>query len=173
MTRNIGKPTRGEITEQVKNDTEKMHEQIEELDTAAADSETVQGTLESLDRDSEGGTSDGAAEVQTAIERAQNVATEIFDHEDTELDEIQDQAEQFEAEIQERTEASQSDMERVSDAVAKIERQETAGELENAREAVTNDIDFLEDQTEQAKSAREENEQLQQDQRGRVPGRRS
>jgi hypothetical protein len=166
------KPTRSEITEQISENSEKMHEQIEDLDTAAADSETVQGTLESLDRDSAGGTSDAAAEVQSAIERAQDVATEIFNQEDAELDDIQNEAEQYEGEIQERTEASQSDQERVSDAAGNIDRQETAGELEKARDAIASDIDFLEDQHEQAKSAREETERLQQDHGSRVKGRR-
>lgn len=167
MASKTGKPTRSEITEHVENDSEKMHEKIEELETATEDSETVQNTLDSLDLE---GTSDGAAEVQAAVERAQDVATEIFEREDTELEAIEDEAEQYEGDIRELSEASQSDVEKVSDAIGKIDRQETSQELEHAREAVESDIEFLQEQTEQAQNAREETSRLQQDYRSRVQG---
>jgi len=166
MTRNMEKPTRSEITEQVETDKEKMREKIDALTTAAEDSETVQGTLGGLDL--EGVTSDGAAEVLEALEKAESVAGELFDAADRETDESQNEMEHLEGEIQDRADASNSDSERLEEAVGKIERQETSGEVERAREAVAREIEFLEGQREEARRAREENERLQQEHEGRV-----
>jgi hypothetical protein len=169
MASKMGKPTRGEITEHVENDSERMHDKLEDLETAVEDTETVQNTLDALDLE---GTSEGADEVQAAIEKAQDLANDIADREDTELDAVQDQAEQYEGEIRERSEASGSDLETISDAAGKLDRQETAAELQGAREAVASDIEFLKNQSEQARNAREETERLQQDHKGRARGSR-
>jgi hypothetical protein len=167
MRRKGDTPTRSEVTETVEKHKDDMSEKVEELDTIATDTETVRDTLESLDF---GGTSDGAEEVESAIDQAEDVTVEIFDREDENLEEIQGDTEEYEGELQERTDSSESDLDKVSDAAGKIETQETVGELENAKAAVSSDIEFLREQDETAKQAREENEQLQQNHRSRVQG---
>ncbi|MFC1762908.1 hypothetical protein ACFL6U_12625 [Planctomycetota bacterium] len=167
MAKNTNQIARTEITERIASDTEKMQGKLEDLGTAVEDCETVQSTLDGLDL---GGTSEGADEIQSAIEGAQGVAIEITDREDTELDAIENEVEQFEGEIQEHVVAVQSDQEKVSDAASKIDRQETSAEVQNAQEAAANDITFLEEQNEQARNAREEVSQQQQDHRSRVKG---
>jgi uncharacterized phage infection (PIP) family protein YhgE len=167
MRRKNDTPTRSEVTETVEKHKDDMSEKVEDLDTIATDTETVRETLESLDF---GGTADGADEVENAIEQAEDVTVEIFDREDGNLEEIQSDTAEYEGELQERTDSSESDLDKVTDAAGKIETQETVGELENAKASVSSDIEFLKEQDETAKQAREENEQLQQDHRSRVQG---
>ena len=167
MRRKSDAPTRGEITEKIDTQKTDMSEKAEELDTIATDTETVRETLESLDFE---GTSEGADEVESAIEQAEDVTVEIFDTEDENLEEIQSDAEEYEGELQERTDSSESDLDKISDAAGEIETQETVSELNNAEAAVSSDIEFLNEQDETAREAREENERLQQEHRSRVQG---
>ena len=167
MRKRSDTPTRSEVAETVDKHKEDMSEKVEELDTIATDTETVRDTLEALDFE---GTADGADEVETAIEQAEDVTVEIFDREDENLEEIQGDTEEYEGQLHERTDSSESDLDKVSDAAGKIETQEAVGELENAKAAVSSDIEFLQEQDETAKQAREENEQLQQEHRTRIQG---
>jgi len=167
MRRKSDAPTRGEITEKIDTQKTDMSEKAEELDTIATDTETVRETHESLDFE---GTSEGADEVESAIEQAEDVTVEIFDTEDENLEEIQSDSEEYEGELQERTDSSESDLDKISDAAGNIETQETVGELDNAEASVSSDIEFLNEQDETAREAREENERLQQEHRSRVQG---
>jgi len=167
MRKRSDAPTRSEVTETVEKHKDDMSEKVEELDTIATDTETVRETLESLDFE---GTSEGADEVESAIEQAEDVTVEIFDREDENLEEIQSGTEEYEGELQERTDSSESDLDKISDAGGRIETQEAVGKLGDAEAAVSSDIEFLNEQDETARQAREENEQLQQGHRSRVQG---
>jgi len=160
-------PTRGEVTDTVEKQREDMSDQIEQLDIIATDTETVRDTLEALDLN---GTAEGSEQVESAIEQAESAAVGRFSEEDDTLEQIQDVTEEHEAELQERSDASESDLDKISDAAGKIETQEAAGELENAKEAASSDIEFLKSQEQISRDARAENEQLQQEHRGRVQG---
>jgi len=165
MRRKSDTPTRSEVTENVEKHKEDMSEKVDELDTIATDKETVTDTLEALDFE---GTSESSDEVESAIEQAENVTVEIYEREDENLEEIQSDTEEYEGELQERSESSESDMEKISDAAGKIETQEAVSELENAKTAVSSDIEFLNEQNETAKESRQENERLQQEHRSRI-----
>jgi len=160
-------PSRSEITEKVETAKTDMSEKIGELDIIATDKETVTETLENLDFE---GTAEGTDDIESAVEQAEYVTIEIFDEQDENLEEIQSDTEEYEGELEERSDASESDRERITDAASKIETTDTVNELEKAREAVSNDIEFLNEQDETAKEAREENERLQQEHRARVQG---
>jgi len=160
-------PTRGEVSERVEKSKEQMDEKVNDLDLIATDAETVRGTLESLDLN---GTSEGSDAVESAIEEAENVTVEKFDEEDEALQEVQSDMEDFEGELQERTDSSESDSEQVSEAIGQITTEETKGELEQAKSEIDDDIEFLKEQNETAREAREENTQLQQEHRSRVQG---
>lgn len=160
-------PTRGDVSERVEKNKEQMDEKVNDLDLIATDAETVRGTLESLDLN---GTSEGSDSVESAIEEAEEVTIEKFDEEDEALQEVHSDMEDFEGELQERTDSSESDSERVSEAVGQITTEETKGELEQAKSEICDDIDFLNEQNETAREAREENTQLQQEHRSRVQG---
>jgi len=167
MRRKSDTPTRSEVTGKVEESKNEMSEGIENLDVIATDSETVEGTLDSLDFS---GTTEGTGEVEEAIEQASAATTEKFDEEDDALEQVQAETEEYEGELQERIDTSQSDNEKIFDAAGKIETQETTSELEKGKDAVADDIEFLNEQNETAKVAREENEQLQQEHRGRLQG---
>jgi uncharacterized protein YjbJ (UPF0337 family) len=167
MRKRSDTPTRSEVTETVEKHQEDMSEKVEELDTIATDTETVRETLEALDFE---GTADGADEVEGAIEQAEDVTVEIFDREDDNLEEIQGDTQEYEGELQERTDSTESDLDKISDAAGRIETQETVGALKDAEAAASSDIEFLNEQDEAARQAREENERLQQEHRSRVQG---
>ena len=167
MRKRSDTPTRSEVTETVDSHKEEMDDKTVELDTIATDTETVRETLDSLDFS---GTSEGTDEVESSIEQAEDVTVEIFEQEDENLEQMQGETEEYENELQERSDSSESDMGKISDAGSKIETPDTVTELDKAREAVANDIEFLDDQNEKAQGAREETEELQQQHRARVQG---
>jgi hypothetical protein len=161
-------PTRGEVKEKVEKNKERMIEKVEVLDTTATDTETVRETLENLDFE---GTAEGVDSVEEAVTEAEDVTVDIFDEEDEELNEyIDSEVKEHEQELQERTDSSESDFEKVSDAVDRITTQETNKELEGAKTEIRDDIEFLDEQNRESKEAREENELLQQQHRSRVHG---
>ena len=167
MRSNRDTPTRGEVSERVEKNKEQMDEKVNDLDLIATDAETVRGTLDSLALN---GTSEGSDSVESAIEEAENVTVEKFDEEDEALQEVQSDMEDFEGELQERTDSSESDSEKVSEGIGQITTEETKGELEQAKSDICDDIEFLKEQDESAREAREENTQLQQEYRNRVQG---
>ena len=161
-------PTRGEVTEKVKENTEKMEEGVEKLDTVASDTETTRETLESLDFS---GTAEGTDFIEEAIEKAEDLTVDIFDGQDEELDEfIDSEVKEHEQELQERTDSSESDFEKVSDAVDQIATDQTKDELERANTEIRDDIEFIDEQQQASQESREENETLQQQHRNRVHG---
>lgn len=163
--RRSNSPRRSEVTEKVEHQQDSMDQKNEELDTIATDTETVRDTLEALEFD---GTAEGSDDVEEAIEKSEDVTVEIFEHEDENLEEIQSDTEEYEGELHERSDSSESDLDKISDAAAKIETRDTVDELAHAKEAVSSDIEFISEQERLAKDARDESEHLQQEHRGRV-----
>lgn len=162
-------PRRGEITEKIDQDQDQMSEKTDRLDTVASDSETVAETLDGLDLD---GTAEAADQVEAAIERAQDVTGEVFEQEDDDLVEILTEAQEYEDELQDRSDASEADRDKVRDATDQIATEETKRELEQAQAEIDDDLEFLQEQRETARQGREENERLRQESQGRVQGTR-
>jgi len=169
MRRKSDTPTRGEVSEKVEKNKEQMEEKIEDLEIIADDTETIRGTMENI----EGGTTEGTDSVLSAITEAEDVSVTKFSEEDDALEAIQSDTENFESELYTRSDSAQLDVEKISDAAGKVETQEAVGELEKAKDAAVDDTEFLNEQNETAREAREENEQLQQQHRSRVQGGRS
>lgn len=167
MRRKSDTPTRSEVTGKVKESKHEMAEKVEDLDVIARDSETVADTLDSLDFS---GTTEGTSEVEGAIEQASEVTIEKFNEEDNALEQVQGKTEEYEGELQERTDSSESDSEKISEAIGQITTEETKGELQQAESEIRDDIEFLNSENEAARIAREETEQLQQENRSRVQG---
>ena len=165
MARKSDVPSRGEITDTIGKHKDDMSEKIESLDSISEDAVTVQETLESLNFE---GTSEGTDEVQSSIEKAEEVTLECFDNEDQNLEEIQDASQEYEIGLQERVDSGESDIEMISDAVSRITTADTHGELEQAQTSIQEDLNFLSDQNEAARIAREENEQHQQECHSRI-----
>ena len=158
-------PTRSEVNEKIDISRKEMDEKENDLDKIATDVETVRQTLESLDF---GGTAEGAEELEGSIEGAEDVTTDVFDRQDSTLEKIQEDNQEFEGELSERKGTSESDMGKVSEAGARIETNETISELEKAKEAISRDIEFLFEQIDQASDARKKSEDIQERHNARV-----
>jgi hypothetical protein len=165
MRRRGDVPTRGEVTEKVDRSGADMDEKEEQLDTIAGDVETVRETLESLDL---GGTADGSDEIEAAVEDADEVAVDAFDEQDGELEELQGENEEFEGELDDRSDVSESDLDKLTDASSRIETDGAATELAKAEEAARGEIEFLQEHIERERAAREESERAQQEYEARV-----
>ncbi len=165
MARKSDAPSRGEISEKTDKSRDDMREKEEELDVTATDVETVRHTLDSLDF---GGTAEGGNEVEASIEKADDATVEVFDEQDQALEGIQDENEEHQGELQERSDTSESDLGKLSDASAQLETDAALNEFVGAKDAAMQDIEFLGDQVEQARDAREESERVQREQQARV-----
>ena len=151
-------PRRSDVTEKVSQNRNDMEAKELNLDRIATDVETVRETLEKLELD---GTVEGTDEIEREIENAEGVTVEIFDGEDKVLETLQDEASDYQEEMDGRNDSSESDLKKVSLARAKIETQETVSELENAKEAIIRDIDFFMEQIQIAKKDIKESEYAQ------------
>jgi hypothetical protein len=160
-------PRRGEITEKIDEGKDEMAEKTEQLDTVAADSETVAETLDGLDLS---GTADATEEIEAAIEKAQDVTHEVFEREEDDLEQVLNARQEFEQELQERTDASEADRDEIAEATGAIATAETKQELEQAQAEIQDDLEFLDEQKDSARQSREENERLRQEYRGRMQG---
>ena len=153
-------PTRTDITENVEQKNTDMEEKEVDLDKIATDVETVRQTLESLDLE---GTSDCAEELETAFDDTETVTIEEFEKEDESLEQIQDDSKEYEVEVDDHRGSSESDLGKISDASARIETKETTNELIKAKEAALQDIEFLAEQIDRAREAREKSDEAQKD----------
>jgi uncharacterized phage infection (PIP) family protein YhgE len=169
MPRRSDTPTRSEITDTVQEQQDQMSEQTEQLDLVAGDVDTVNDTLSQLDL---GGSCEGADQVREAMEKAEDVTVEVFDREDEQLEELCSEAEEYRQDPQERSDSSQSDLGKVSDASGRVQTKETQEELGKAEEGLTDDMEFLDGQIDLARKAGDDTKQAQEQLKGRVQGRR-
>ena len=159
--------SRREVTEDVETRSRDMEEKEVDLDKIASDVETVRQTLERLDF---GGTQEGAEQLEKTMERAEGETEKVFDNEDTNLEEIQVDSGEYEEGLEDRQSSSESDLGKISDASADIETRETLNQLVQAKEATLRDIDFLAEQIDRARSAREKSDIIQEKHQSRVHG---
>ncbi|MDY6838834.1 MAG: hypothetical protein SWH78_12765 [Thermodesulfobacteriota bacterium] len=158
-------PSRRDVNERLECDKRKMEAKETDLDKIASDVETVRRTLERLDFR---GTAEGSREAEESIEGAEDVATDAFDKEDGALERIQTHNREFGAELDDRKGASESDLKKVTDVTASINRNEVGDKLKKAKEAVLSDVNFLAAQIERARAARERSDAIQERLKGRV-----
>jgi len=151
-------PKMVDVIEEVDLNEKDMREKEDNLDKVASDVETVRQTLEKLDF---GGTQDGSDQVEKAIEDAESVTIEVFDREESQLDQIQNDNQEFEGGLEDRRGSSESDLGKLSDSSARTETEETVNELLKAKESVLRDIDFLAEQIDRARVAREKSDAVQ------------
>ena len=151
-------PTQAEITENVEKSVDEMKEKENDLDEIARDVDTVRRTLESLDFSS---TVEGSGEIESKIEEAEEVTVDVFDREDEQLDQMQQENEEYQNEIDDRSKSTESDLGKISDASQEISTQETSDRLREAKESAIREIDFLAEQIERARQARDASEQIQ------------
>ena len=158
MVREYNTPTRDEVTERVERARDDMENKEGDLDKVSSELETVRQTIEHLDLK---GTSEGCEQIESFIESAENVAENTFGEANEELDRIQTDSQEFEGDLQDRQNASESDLGKVSDFSSRIETKETINEFVRVKESVIRDIDFLSEQVRRALEAREKSNAVQ------------
>jgi hypothetical protein len=155
---------RPEVTEKIETNKKEMDTKETDLDTIASDFETASKTLENL----EGGTVEGFDETEKSIEDAKEVTVEVFEKKDDELEEIQSDTQEFEGEIKENRNSSESDLGKLTDASGKIETTETINKMVEAKEIVMRDMEFLAAEIDRAQDAREKSDEIQEKHRSRI-----
>ena len=146
-----------------------MSEGKEQLNVTTEDMDTVCDTLDGLSGD---GSSEGVELATSAIERAQDVTAEAFDSQSEELDVVCSEAEEYQQDLQERSDSTQADLGKVSDAGGRIQTDEAANELGRAEEAFMEDMEFLDEQIERSKTAADDTRQVKEQLQGHVQSRR-
>ncbi len=157
--------SRSDITENVEQKNTEMDEKEVDLDKIATDVETVRQTLESLDLE---GTSECAEELESAFDNTESVTIEEFEKEDENLEQIQDDSREYEGKVDDHRDSSESDLGKISDASVRIETKETTNELIKAKESALRDIEFLAEQIDRAREAREKSDESQKDLYNRI-----
>lgn len=164
MAKKSDLPTHDEIEENVTEQGEKTDEKIQELEVLTEDAETVAETLDSL----EGSTVEGKEDAESDVEAASDVTCEMHEEENSNLDSIQEETEEYENELDERHATAESDLGKISDASGRIETQETVDKLADAKTTVLEEMDFLNDNNEKASDIRNESEQAQAELENRI-----
>ena len=150
--------TRSEVESTVEKQRTDMQEKGEEIEETVSDVEVENQTLDEIEG---GGTTEGADEVEQNLESAQEVSVGEFEEGSQELEQIHEETEEYEGELQERADTVASDAEKISEAIGQVHSDAPRSELESAREAAEQDIEFLNEHEQTAQEDREESRQLQ------------
>jgi len=152
--------SRPEISEAVRQTRDQMAEKTEEIQVTVEDVDVTRDTQNNLSRE---GTTEGAAETESALEGAESTAVDTFEEKDQALDEIQQEGQDYQVDLEGRMNSSEGDLESVGEAKDRIETPEVADRMAEAEQAVQGDIDFLKEQINRAQADLEESEQAQED----------
>ena len=147
-----------------------MEEKADDVEETVEDTELERETLESLELD---GTAEAAEEVEQAIEGAQSESIQEFDTESGQLEEVHSETEEHEEDLQERSDATSSDLGKISDASGKIHSDSASSELIEAKESDVRDIEFLDGEFEKSQDARKQSQRLHEEHQRRVNAARS
>jgi len=156
---------RSEATERLDKHQEDAKEKAEQIEETVCDSETERDVLESVEL---GGTEEGAEQVEQNIEQAQDASQSEFDEGSGELEEVHDQTQEYEGEMHERSDSAGADADKVEDGLGRLNSDSPKAQLEQARDSIQNDIEFLNDHEQRAQEAREESQRMHEEQQRRI-----
>lgn len=142
MIRDTKSPTRQELSERAEDYKDKMEDLHDELDKTGQDLRTLKQLKGELDRG--GGTADGLEEVDRNVEGAQDATEHVFDDRDRDLDRLQDDHEGYRGEVDDRKDASKTNLGIISDVTAPLKTDEAVREIRAAKEAMLRDVEALE-----------------------------
>ena len=162
--------SRTEVESTVEGHKEVMDEKGEEIEKTVCDVEVERQTLDDLEL---GGTTEGADAVEQSIESAQETSVGEFEEQSGDLEQVHGEAEEYEGELHERSDASSSDMDKISEATGQINSDVPKAELDAARDAAQEDVDFLDEMEQNDQEARAESQRLHDEHEGRVNTARS
>jgi hypothetical protein len=165
MAKKSDTPTRRDVIEKIDDSKKTMESKEVDLEKITEDIETVRQTLERLDFR---GTAEGSEQVEKAIESAEDDTKRVFDKEDEDLNRLQAHGQEYEKKLEEKRGYVESDLGKISDSSAKIETTEAINRLVEAKEAAIREVDFLAEQVDRARHAREKSDRIQEKNRHRV-----
>ena len=158
-------PTRAQIQTTVEEFQTEMVERGEVVEEKVSDLETECQTRDELDLNC---TSDAADEVAGNIDSAREVSSGEFEDESHQLEQTHQDTEECEGELLERSDSTTSDMGKISDASGKVHSDTARAELDSAADAAQHEIEFLDEQEQNAQASRMESERLHQEQEQRA-----
>lgn len=165
MARRGDARSRSEIQDQVETQEQDREQKGEDSELVTVDAETIGQTKDELEG---GGTIEGTESAVESVDAAQDVTAEEHERQDEQIEEVQAEIETHEQELQERSDTDQADLGKLSDATSELKTDVATGELIDAKEALIEDDEFLQDQKRQAEEGRQESERIQQEHRSRV-----
>jgi len=160
--------SRSEVSGKVEKHATDMREKSGEIEKTVCDTETEQHTAESVELN---GTTEAADAVEQALDAAERTSNETFGREGGELEQVHHEAEQFEGDLQKRSETMDADREKLSEAGGSLHHEDVRSEIAKASECAQRDIEFLREHAARALAAREESRQLHEQHKARVQAR--
>jgi len=148
--------SRREFVETVDKSKAEMEGQKAELEMHASDIEQERRTLESLEGR---GAEEDVRQTEEGISGAEDVSAEGFGSENRKLESLHGENENIESDFQERRESTESDLGKISEA--KLESSEAVRAMLRAKESAIRGKEFLSEQSENTRRAREESERAQ------------
>ena len=158
-------PTHHEIEETVEQNEQEMSEKLEELEVLTEDVETTRDLEDALDLDT---TVEGAEEIEMLVESAETETVDIFEQEDNQLEGIQQDAQDYVDEIDDRHETAESDLEKISGASCELRTAEPINRMTDAKSSMLTEMDFLRENNQKAEDAKTDNMQAQQSLEARI-----
>ena len=165
MRRRSGAISRSEVSDTLERHQEDAQEKTDQIEETVSDTETEREVLEGLEL---AGTEEAGEQVEMDIEQAQDASIGEFEGESHELEQIHVETQEFEGEMQERSDSSTADAEKVSDGISQLNRDSAKSQLEKSRDSLQEDIDFLDDYEQRAQEARQESQRVNEEQRGKI-----
>lgn len=167
MKRRRHSESRSEVEKKVETSEKKLDERVDALDKMDKDVRIVREMIADMEF---GGTLEGADELEQSVEATEDTAVEVFDEGNQKLEEVETENEALEGDLKEKKETNESDQGKLEDSKQKIEAGKTLQELEQAKENVLRDIQFLADKITRAKEARDQALEEQKGMKNRVHG---
>lgn len=157
MARNRGgERSRGDITTCVEQRGQEYDAKTQELTETTEDVQTERDAIEQL----QGlGTVEGTQGVTSSLEQAEATSQGEFQQGADSLKESQAEGQECEGELQERSDATAADGERISQARQEVKSGAAGASLESAEAQANEDVEFLRGEEERAREGRESAEQ--------------
>ena len=154
---------RGDITQTVEGHDQDYKEKTDALEHDAEDHRVECDAIE----DMEGiGTEEGMEAVTGSLHEAKATSEQEFSDDGAALEQAQGEGEEFEGELNERTESNQADLQRIGDASQQVHSDSATTRIEQAESQTREDIEFLRGEEERSRQSREsaqhQHEQLKQ-----------
>lgn len=163
MPRRKSGVSRREFAEKVTHSETEMKNKEGDLEVYASDLEQERHTRESLDLQ---GAEEDSRDVDGAIERAEDTTAERFGDHDQQLEGLQGDSEGLESDFRDRKESAESDVEKLQKA--RLDSSEAVNTMVQAKESALRGKEFLREQMEKTRSARDSSEQAQRELEARV-----